>query len=184
MRWVETSSFSYFSPLVQDNAHIVGTWQRDELWLGGGKLANSIYLRRGQGLHHGVRSIQLCSFGKLLASSAHLSDLSIWLCFLAHHCSCRWGFWGLLLVGKATQLEDNTDFTQCISTVQQWSLEYVLKGTRDFQSQAWVLPLGHYSCKSCDTVCFCSCITQTQIPRLTARWHFMNPRTSSNSHHF
>lgn len=89
MRWVETSSFSYFSPLTQDNAHIVGTCQGNELWLGGGKLANSSYFRRGQGLQCRVGNVQLCSFGKLLDSLAHLSDLFIWLCFPAHHCSDR-----------------------------------------------------------------------------------------------
>lgn len=77
MRWVETSSFSYFSPLTQDNAHIVGTCQGNELWLGGGKLANSSYFRRGQGLQCRVGNVQLCSFGKLLDSLAHLSDLFI-----------------------------------------------------------------------------------------------------------
>lgn len=77
MRWVETSSFSYFSPLTQDNAHIVGTCQGNELWLGRGKLANSSYFRRGQGLQCRVGNVQLCSFGKLLDSLAHLSDLFI-----------------------------------------------------------------------------------------------------------
>lgn len=77
MRWVETSSSSYFSPLTQDNAHIVGACQGNELWLGGGKLASSSYFRRGQGLHCRVGDVQLCSFGKLLDNLAHLSGLFI-----------------------------------------------------------------------------------------------------------
>lgn len=115
-RWAETSSFRYFSPLTQDNTHIVETSMTGqqalvrrrkvgELQLLGGPVQNPEGV--GRRLHSGIKNIQFSSFGKSFGKT--VGQFRVWWTghcsvsyFPACHCNERWSFLGLLVSGKST----------------------------------------------------------------------------------